>query len=568
MIASKGSSAVLEVHRTNLIGHYNSCMSLQENFIRKLEATEAGAEEIAKAQQWSQKVTATHERVINSITAFLARHEEEDDPTATDPNRIESTASKNQGVQNNNEDHQLHHPTGLNSTALEAPADEETVRRKIEEIQRTRDEMLEDSRIAEERRVEDIKRAAAREEKKLLESVGATANVSISLSVASQSNAEKGRKRNHATMESPTSPPTNRVQEVDAWIFEPFSTTAPASSTDAFIMVSLMSKLDVEMFDGSPRNWPLFIQSFKHMVHDVVSSDASRLTMLKKMLVPRLREGMSQILSRPGSYQKALQELRANHGLPHLVVMDYIDQLRGIRPVRDGDAVALESFQSKLHGAVETLEAAGYEHELRSSVALEDLIEKLPAPIADRWGRYVTKLVTSANSTSPTLQHLDSWLKTEVLSKRFTRRPVTPRATPSKATTFGPSSSSSSAGTNSTRKVLQQPTTNTSRSTASPTVLSIGEGSKDGEAEQSNGACRICNSTIGHPIARCNEFVALTPTGRARAVKDLGNCFRCLGRNHRTRDCKKTNIVCACKGPHHPMLCGAEIPYATQQGKS
>ncbi|KAI9558380.1 hypothetical protein GHT06_015153 [Daphnia sinensis] len=45
---------------------------------------------------------------------------------------------------------------------------------------------------------------------------------------------------------------------------------------------------------------------------------------------------------------------------------------------------------------------------------------------------------------------------------------------------------------------------------------------------------------------------------RAQMVWDLENCFRCLGRNHLSRDCKKENLRCTVpncnSSAHHTMI--------------
>jgi hypothetical protein len=45
----------------------------------------------------------------------------------------------------------------------------------------------------------------------------------------------------------------------------------------------------------------------------------------------------------------------------------------------------VDEFAAKLHGAVTTLEAAGYGHELNSSVALAEIVHKLPPSMITRW---------------------------------------------------------------------------------------------------------------------------------------------------------------------------------------
>jgi len=169
---------------------------------------------------------------------------------------------------------------------------------------------------------------------------------------------------------------------------------------------------NLKPFDGDARDWPMFIQTFKNMVHDVFPSDAVRLTMLISMLHNRLREGLCQILSSPQAYREALIELRRKYGHPHLVMRTYIHHLTALEPMAGG--LALQTFSSQLHGAVSTLQASGYGHELESSLALETLVRKLSPVLIARWGRYVNRILP----VIPTLREFDSWVDEQVMAEK------------------------------------------------------------------------------------------------------------------------------------------------------
>ena len=72
--------------------------------------------------------------------------------------------------------------------------------------------------------------------------------------------------------------------------------------------------------------------------------------------------------------------------------------------------------------------------------------------------------------------------------------------------------------------------------------------------------CSVCVVEPGHALERCEKFLGLSVDNRAKAVYDLDNCFRCLGRNHLSRDCKKT-LRCGsgnCNSTaHHTLIHGA-----------
>lgn len=242
---------------------------------------------------------------------------------------------------------------------------------------------------------------------------------------------------------------------------------------------------------------------------------------------------MSQILTSPMAYRNALQELRRKYGHPHLVVRTYIQGLMDLPVVR---AETIESFSSHLHGAVSTLESAGYGHELDSSVALEGILRKLPESMVDRWGRHVNRLLPNI----PTLRHLDVWLEEEVMS----RKNVHPM---SFGTKQPPATSQHSSR-------IAQPKGNFFKPpNLFPTVNAIEETTSE--------KCIICNTEPWHRLTWCPKFIGMTPTERAQTVYDLRNCFRCLGRKHNSKECKKVDQKCgvgSCNGKHHTLLHGAD----------
>lgn len=180
-----------------------------------------------------------------------------------------------------------------------------------------------------------------------------------------------------------------------------------------------------------------------------------------------------------------------------------------------------------------TLESAGYGHELESSVALEGLVKKLPESLISRWGRQVNKVLPKI----PTLRDLDAWLEDEVMGEK---------------------------------NVREWKTAKTDRQNANPTNLQGRMRNQTGpfptinaiEKTNNGSRCTVCGTEPGHNLPACAKFTALTPTERAQTIWDLRNCFRCLGRNHHSNDCKKVELFCAipgCSRQHHTLLHGSDL---------
>jgi len=92
-------------------------------------------------------------------------------------------------------------------------------------------------------------------------------------------------------------------------------------------------------------------------------------------------------------------------------------------------------------------------------------------------------------------------------------------------------------------------------------VRALTTGAGEDMVDDRNG-CTICRDEKGHGLTACNSFMSMNPSQRLKAVMELRNCFRCLGRNHGAKDCKKVDIKCTasgCGGPHHPLLHGGHV---------
>lgn len=68
----------------------------------------------------------------------------------------------------------------------------------------------------------------------------------------------------------------------------------------------------------------------------------------------------------------------------------------------------------------------------------------------------------------------------------------------------------------------------------------------------STDGCWMCGSD--HPIEECEAFKDLNVDERYTKTKQLGVCFGCLERGHRTTSCKKNPACPVCKKKHHALM--------------
>jgi len=113
-----------------------------------------------------------------------------------------------------------------------------------------------------------------------------------------------------------------------SWIQQKSTGSLRQTTSDA--MLALLPHHKIHNFNGDYMKWPSFISAFKHLVHDVVSSDAQRFAIL----------------------------------------------------------IGYLAFIQKLRVVVTVLKDNGFEHELRSGVILGNLLAKLPYWAQTKWSRY------------------------------------------------------------------------------------------------------------------------------------------------------------------------------------
>ena len=64
--------------------------------------------------------------------------------------------------------------------------------------------------------------------------------------------------------------------------------------------------------------------------------------------------------------------------------------------------------------------------------------------------------------------------------------------------------------------------------------------------------CALCK--MGHTVAECPEFLALTVSKRFDILRDLNLCFKCLQSSHVAATCNSRITCHKCKGDHHVLL--------------
>lgn len=172
-------------------------------------------------------------------------------------------------------------------------------------------------------------------------------------------------------------------------------------------------RTEIPKFNGDATQWPLFIQSFKSQIHDVIDSDAIRLAHLRNSLTPEIQSHLGKALVNPGLYQYALKELQRKFGNPQLIAQALTSSLLDLKSFKDNDYCALKVFATTLRSVVATINESGYGMELHSSATLLQLVNKLPPLLKNKWG----ELAWSMQPNIPTVADFDWWLDNQMMAQ-------------------------------------------------------------------------------------------------------------------------------------------------------
>lgn len=187
-------------------------------------------------------------------------------------------------------------------------------------------------------------------------------------------------------------------------------------TTPSSWLASKLPKIEIEPFDGDPRNWSYFIQSFKNLVHDVVPYDSQRITFLRHCLTEKVRKSLADSLRNPAQYRQALGTLHQRYGNPRLIVRAYVTGLLELAPAKEGSHDSLVEFAGSIKAAVADLQHGEHLHDLYARGLLNQVTKKLPSSLRSKWGEHAYFLQPRA----ATLIDLDRWLDSRVLMETWT----------------------------------------------------------------------------------------------------------------------------------------------------
>ena len=129
-------------------------------------------------------------------------------------------------------------------------------------------------------------------------------------------------------------------------------------------------------FKGTSSDWVRFENMFVAQVHSRQVSDEEKFGYLLEMVVPKVRERISNLKPSTLGYKTAWERLQKKYGQTKLVVNAHMDEIINLTPVKGTSYDKVKDFYESLSKNSDALQTLGEENMLRGFVMTT--LKKLP----------------------------------------------------------------------------------------------------------------------------------------------------------------------------------------------
>ena len=180
-------------------------------------------------------------------------------------------------------------------------------------------------------------------------------------------------------------------------------------------------KIELLRFDGTPIEWPRFVERFYEHVHNKpFSTDTRRMTQLRMHLDGQARKLVEGLGCDGKGYAIALQTLKKRFGHRSLIAHSLMEEVTKGEVVPPNNRRSLSIFHTALRNCIFTLNRMNFTSGLNFTENLRMAISRLPPNMRRSWAKtsqYIRR------TEEPTLVHFEHWLSAEVEAAHDPERP-------------------------------------------------------------------------------------------------------------------------------------------------
>ena len=171
-----------------------------------------------------------------------------------------------------------------------------------------------------------------------------------------------------------------------------------SSKTDTSVesvtsLAHLMSlpPLKIEIFDGSPDDYDIFISTFEEVIGRVTSDPVAKLIRLKSHVIGKAADAIKSCRTQDGekAYTNAINILRERFGSPHIVCNNLVSNLKNGGNVRT--PAELRTFADELSNAEVTLKGNDMFTEMDTQSNIVHICRRLIPQLRYKWRDHVMK---------------------------------------------------------------------------------------------------------------------------------------------------------------------------------
>ena len=270
-------------------------------------------------------------------------------------------------------------------------------------------------------------------------------------------------------------------------------------------------------FFSQPKQPPssyYFWTAFESIVDDSDEPTKYKMIRLKACLQGKAEESISRLGFSEEAYEEAKKTLKRRFGGERRQLQNYLEEVRRIKSIQEGNVQEVEKFADSLASTVVTLREHSRWSELDpGSLLYTVVLEKIPKSMLSRFYRWVKE-----SGRPESIETLRDWITEEAEYQVKAVEAVE--------------------GLHGTREKPKEDY----RKRPNQTFTTFKQ------------KCYICQGN--HTIRNCEEYKSMSIDFRWEIAKEKKLCFHCLANNHQGRDCKRAKEcgINACKRNHDRLL--------------
>ncbi|KAI8441772.1 hypothetical protein MSG28_005461 [Choristoneura fumiferana] len=318
--------------------------------------------------------------------------------------------------------------------------------------------------------------------------------------------------------------------------------SAAASAAPAF----KLPRIDIPDFDGDIQKFPLFIESFRTIVHNNPAlGNAERIHYLISKLKGKAQSICVGIAPTPDNYRVLYETLVDKYEDKRAIAISYLENILNLKPLSAGKANAanLESYIDQFSTSVAALRQLNIK-EMSDFIFVHLALRKLDSETSKAF-----EMSLKDNEKFPKYDDFVKFIRdqTKILQR----------------TTAVASPSHPHAGNHAQRnQPSPAPRTHFVQNKMQTFLVN--------NNENPIRVCSYCNSNKHANLYQCEPFLRLTPIEKYNVIKKCNGCVNCLSVRHTLSTCKSNTTCKYCHKAHHSQLCrnALDHPNASKQGDS